>query len=333
VWGALLIAAGRDAVLGQLWGHVTRFADTRALPYPSARATLDAWPTCAPSPACVEATVGLWLQFLLPPVVVVAVVARLGLERWRSGAWPAGAAAVAALGLVGAGLYAKALTRFDAIHALPALLVVLVAVAWLTSPGGDPRRRRAPGVLLAAGAALAVGVLPGLALARAVRAHPPIGCHSRWPVAACVPLWDAQEDLLPFLARTVPAAAPVFVGLQRHDRVLANDISLYFLAGRPVPTRHHELDPGVADTHATQSAIRDELERSAVDWVVLVDYPLPLEPNASGRSSGVRVLDDHLRRRFDVVQRVGRYEVRRRRVPAVADTAGALGPSARSEAH
>jgi hypothetical protein len=110
-----------------------------------------------------------------------------------------------------------------------------------------------------------------------------------------------------------PTRAPLLVLLPRHDRVFANDASIYFLAGRPIATRFHELHPGVATTERVQREVVRELIDRDLERIVLLQWGNPGEPNASRLSSGVDLLDRTVRARYVPELTVGMYEIWRRR--------------------
>ncbi len=97
---------------------------------------------------------------------------------------------------------------------------------------------------------------------------------------------------------------PVFVGNVFHDRIFVNDVMFYYLLDRPVPTRYHELHPGLADTPEVQREIIEELESLPVRYVVLWYAPehFHTEPNDSMKSTGVTLLDTYIRETY---QRIG----------------------------
>ena len=96
----------------------------------------------------------------------------------------------------------------------------------------------------------------------------------------------------------------MYIGAGRHDRLFANDVTLYFAAEAVAPTRWHDLHPGVQTTRETQAAMIAEFEASPLAYVVInTEWDDRQEPNDSARSSGVTLLDDWLRSRFRPVLR------------------------------
>lgn len=313
VWGWWVSRAGSE-VWRQIWAHILIFRETRARALPGPLPPWADWSACDGSLWCLDLVWGGWLRFYLPLVLLIMLLAPVVSRLCRRGD-PRQALVPSLLAMLAAGLYMKALTRYDIIHALPVLLALLPAIGVLLERS-SPKRRGIGSRILRAGVigagAVVYVVLPGATLASQVRVYPPYRCHAGPQIASCVPLWDQQAQVLTAIDEHVPVDAPLFVGLKRNDRVFANDISLYFFAQRPVPTRHHELDPGVADTEAVQRTIVGELQSGNVEWIVVVEYPMSNEPNAASRSSGVVLLDAFVAEHYAPVAAFGRYELRRR---------------------
>jgi hypothetical protein len=102
----------------------------------------------------------------------------------------------------------------------------------------------------------------------------------------------------------------VYIGAGRHDRLLVNDVTLYFAAEAIAPTRWHDLHPGVQTTRETQAEMIAEFEARPLAFVVLNnEWDDRQEPNDSARSSGVTLLDDWLRDRFRPVLKSGSLTV------------------------
>ncbi len=322
--GALLVAvpfwsygvaqAGWREVWNSFATRMAVFSETRHLPYPSFRPDWARWASCGSSLTCLDHTLGEWLRFYLPLVTLTVLCVRV-VSTWRQshGAVPDQVTVAATVGVLTGGLFTKALSRYDSIHALPASLCTLVVLSSLWPWAVAIVRRRPwlwpPFVGTAVGACLVYIVLPSAVLARTATDYAPTACYSSHAVASCVPLVPGQEEILKALDDVAPSMAPVFIGLQRHDLVEANDVSLYFLAERPIPTRYHQFDPGVTDTFPVQLEIIEGLERHDVRWLVLVDWPQPREPNGSARSTGVSVLDEYIRQRYRLERTARSYQL------------------------
>lgn len=306
-YGWLAAASGFEV----LWNNLitfpsTTFHEVRHLPYPPL------WPDWSEWSA-----VGDWLRFYLPIVVfaltVLTVVVAGVRSRGQASRMTRRHALASALTVLGAGLFVQALSRYDAIHVLPASLCTILLLVWLLQQVPAARWRQP---LIVAAICLAL-ILPTWfyffdpynQLSEHVSAFAPRGCYSEAPAASCVPIIPEQETVLRLLNQLDPSGGPVFSGLLHHDQIFVNDVSLYFLAQRPVPTRYHELHPGVATTLPVQEEIIAELEQNNVRWLALVDWPNPREPNDSALSSGVTALDEYIRDNYTRSRTVGWYQL------------------------
>jgi hypothetical protein len=126
------------------------------------------------------------------------------------------------------------------------------------------------------------------------------------PRLVCLRLDDAQTAVARYLLDHGGADQRVFSGLGRHDKIFISDQALPFaVAARPV-SYWHDLHPGVQTTAEVQSEMVAELRARPPEHVVLNRrWDSRTEPNASGRSSGVTLLDDYLRANFRPVYSVG----------------------------
>lgn len=329
-WRSALLAAGSPALglvllfygwLGSNAGFApmleqlllfpaTRFRAVRQLPYPP---LLPDWNTWPPGTDQFLSLLGDSLRFYLPLLLYALVALQLirAALRRQDSTPTADTSLAAALTALGAGLFAQALSRYDEIHVLPASLVAVLLTAWLARQ--IPARRwqqpwlAVPALLLLLLPALLYFAYPYARLTQLVQTYPPQGCYSSLPRAGCVATLPGQDEVVQFLEKQTPG--PIYSGLTRHDVLLLNDVSLYFLAGRPAATRYHELHPGVTNTHPVQEEMVAELTRHAPQWLLLADLDPPREPNASRFSSGVTLLDDYLHSHYQRQQTVGLYQL------------------------
>jgi hypothetical protein len=125
----------------------------------------------------------------------------------------------------------------------------------------------------------------------------------------------ALADLVRYVRARVAPDRPLFVANPRHDLVRVGNPLVYVLVDRPNPTRYDVMQSGVVTTAPVQREIVRDLERSRPRLVIRWLNPAAdhAEPNGAGRSTGVRVLDRYLMRRYVEVRRFGDYAVLRRR--------------------
>jgi hypothetical protein len=107
--------------------------------------------------------------------------------------------------------------------------------------------------------------------------------------------------------RAVPPGEPIYVAPRRSDLVTAGNPLLYVLADRPNPTRYDIQAPGVVTSAPVQRELVRDLRRARVRLVVRDTSAVTAtsEPNAAGRSSGVRLLDEYLERDYRELERHG----------------------------
>jgi hypothetical protein len=127
------------------------------------------------------------------------------------------------------------------------------------------------------------------------------------PAAWGMPVDPDQAAAVRYIQRALPEDGLLFVGVSRHDRIFVNDALFYFLAQRKSATRYNELHPGVATTQVVQEEIVADLERMQVPLVVIDSmFEDVIEPNGSGKSSGVQILDIYLARAYQPGATFGR---------------------------
>ncbi|MFO7634720.1 MAG: glycosyltransferase family 39 protein, partial [Caldilinea sp.] len=260
-YGYLGSAAGLDVMVENLLVFpATTFRAVRQLPYPPLLPDWSIWSGGGSFDARLDRMLGDYLRFYMP-LLVYGLSALLlvwsAVRALRGGRRFAHTDSMAAsLVVMGTGLFVQALSRYDEIHVLPASLVVVILITWLVrqipAERWDHPWVAAPVVVLLLVPVALYFVGPYVRLSEIVRNFPPQGCYSALPRAGCVPTLPGQEEIVQILDQQSPDHGPIFSGLLRHDNVFVNDVSVYFLAGRPISTRYHELHPGVTTTQPVQ---------------------------------------------------------------------------------
>jgi hypothetical protein len=333
--GVLAIAAGTTVVglaaavlfwampLETIWRHVVNFPARLAespfrLPPPRlllhprhfARADLGDWLSSA-------SLVHRWLRYWLPILVLALAASRLR----RLIARPPGDAidgrrrrALAGCLALGLGLLPYATFSSDWPHTLPLCVVAAVLALALAHEAAVPRgplviRWGLSVALVVAGAVLAAP--PLAAAARTVREVPTWRCASSLPRAGCARVSGDQALAIARIRALVPPDEPLFVGLARHDDIFVNDVAFYFLAGRAIPTRYHEMPRVLVTGREAQESLVADLERTAPRWIVRWGGAPGLPTAKVGGAS--RVLDEYLARRYEPSEVIGDYAIWRRR--------------------
>ena len=212
-------------------------------------------------------------------------------------------------------LFLKSLVRPDLAHLIHVIVLsfLLGAVVWYTLPRGGWLFHGVRAALAIAFCAMVVYPLHAMRTEFkrqqelvADAANPPrSGAFSR---AGGLLVRGDQAAAIDYVRAHVPAGEKIFVGNGRHDKVLLNDVMFYFLSERDSATRFHELHPRQATTASVQQTIIDDLEKKHVRVVVLfLGADSVREPNESALSSDVTLLDDFLKKNYQVVGQVGNY--------------------------
>ena len=108
--------------------------------------------------------------------------------------------------------------------------------------------------------------------------------------------------------RLVPPGEPIYVTTRRSDLVRFNDPRFYVLAERPNAAAS---DFGLLARAEEQREIVEALERERPQAVVRWLDPITTvrEPNLRGEPTGVRLVDEFLRREYRETARYGDYAV------------------------
>jgi hypothetical protein len=256
------------------------------------------------------------LVFYLPLALVLGLAGALATlaSRFDRERWPQLAAAVFAVGMAH-----YLVTRPDLFHTAPLAVMVAVLAGWAIAARREPGRARplAVGGAVLAAAALAFAVVEGLD--RRWLELRTDHAALRLPAADGVRVRERAREPLERTVRLVRERTrpgePIYVATRRSDLVTSGAPLLYVLAERPNPTAYDIQAPGVVTSAPVQREIVRDLERSGTDVVVRFTHPVSAapEPNLAGESSGVTLLDEHLRRAYRRVARFGPYVILERR--------------------
>ena len=294
LYAPVVIAAG----LGRSWDllvdyPLTDFRDYQALPFPL---DYDGPLNTGSLGGFLSDSLEPLLLFYLPLVLVAGVIAAaFALVRRRDPLRVA--TAVFTAGTVG-----YLLVRTDLFHTAPLAVMFAVLAAWALAS------RRSVLVVVVA-VALAYVVVEGADRRWLGLREDTVALHAPGTDGVRAPPREAAEldGAVQAVRRAVPPGDPIYVAPLRADRVTAGYPLLYVLADRPNPTRYDIAAPGVVTSLPVQRAIVRDLERARPRIVVRWESPLSAapEPNASGRSSGVRLLDDYIAQRYAPGPRYG----------------------------
>jgi hypothetical protein len=220
-----------------------------------------------------------------------------------------------ALAIFSLGMLSYLLVRPDLFHTAPLAVVVCVLGAWALVGARLGRL----GLVAAVPAALGLVWAVAEGVDRRIRGLEEDTIALDLPVADGVgarPNRARPLDRAVRLVRdTVPPDRPIYVATLRSDLVTSGHPLFYILAERENPTRYDIQAPGVVTSAPVQREIAAALERAQVPVVVRWEAPVTAqpEPNRAGESTGVRIVDDYLTRRYRRFAKVGYYVLLERR--------------------
>jgi hypothetical protein len=222
--------------------------------------------------------------------------------------------------LLAALFFLKGVVRVSPLHMGPSLLISIVVLCAGVARARSPAARR--GLTLAVALAFTALLAKPLVTAAERAAGEPSAAEllsDRWmshasalcgepvvPRLRCLRLEPHSSAVAASLVQHGASGRRVYVGVGRHDKILAANLALTFAVAAIPPTRWHDLHPGVQTQAEVQAQMIQELQAAPPAFVVLDHrWDNKVEPNESALSSGVTALDDYLAAHFRPVFRVG----------------------------
>lgn len=133
----------------------------------------------------------------------------------------------------------------------------------------------------------------------------------RLDTGLCFYLDRGHQQAIAYLVAHTQPSERIFIGLNRHDRLVSNDLLTYFLSARMPATHWSHFDPDLQTRTDIQTQMIQELEQQDIRYVVLESqYDAVLEQwNDSSQSSGVHLLDDYIRMHYQQVVQIGSISI------------------------
>lgn len=293
------------------------YAKTRSLPFPSPLDTLR-----------YSSLAGVYF-----PIVAMVAALRCVVSDLRQKAEPGTIPLTLLLGLATTILYYKGIVRPVSLHMMLAIvpavpLLVLAADRWRRLAG------RANGLVISAAFLVLEPAILAAAAPLGVIAHQPASSLAgRWlhlgangadwvagETCAASPrlrgawLAASQARTARFIMKHSAPNDPILLATVRHDRVIYNPISLYFVTDRLPATHWAQYDPGVQTRADIQRFMIAEFTRVPPRLIIRDGSDAQLqEPNESAKSSGVHLLDAWIDARYRPVARTGNISIWQKR--------------------
>jgi hypothetical protein len=143
-----------------------------------------------------------------------------------------------------------------------------------------------------------------------------VWCHSNNPLTSgfCFLSEADRVRTIEYISNHTTPDQFIYVGLRQHSRIFANDNLIYFATQRLPATHWSELDPDLESRYDVQTEMVHEFETKPVPFIVLdSEFESINEPNDSSKSSGVTLLDDYIRSKYDQVESFGIMSVWKRK--------------------
>lgn len=133
------------------------------------------------------------------------------------------------------------------------------------------------------------------------------------PRARCFSETIPQLETFRYIVSHSTYDQPIFVANGVNDKMVANDMALYFLAGRQPATKWAQFDPDLQNTVPIQAEMLGELQRNQPPLVILdTEWDDANEPNTSARHSGVTLLDDYIHKNYRTAADFTPYHILKR---------------------
>ncbi len=209
---------------------------------------------------------------------------------------------------IGLNFYNQALVRSDLEHLIPAFLIFSILFLSLILIIPYPKIRK----ILIVTIALFVMLLP---LTRKIQHTKQILTNQHISMNAPKANFtfaekeyvDNYNQLISFIKTNTSQDEYIYSGNTKHDKFISNDLMLYFLSDRKIPTKYYELHPGLTTTEKIQSQIMNDLIEKNVNYLVLLNQETINEPNKSSVSSNVFILDEFIRKNYYKTAEFGSY--------------------------
>ncbi|MCK5740654.1 MAG: hypothetical protein KAH48_00440, partial [Chlorobi bacterium] len=213
--------------------------------------------------------------------------------------------------IAGTLMYSQALIRSDAEHVMPSMIFAMLLLPSIFENVKINKFR----IVLTLSVSLFLMLLPSLNKAQTLsKIYLSSDSYELTADKASGVVVDREwgenfDEMISFMQSEIPAEEKIYVGNYSHDRILLNDIMIYYISGRASGTKYHELHPGVSTTKPVQKEMIEELKNNSVNYIVLCDNNEFLEPNKSSISSGVHLLDEYIAENYRELKTFGGYKI------------------------
>jgi hypothetical protein len=213
--------------------------------------------------------------------------------------------------IIGLFLYNQALIRADFEHLLPTLSISIILLAFLLEAISIKKIKR---IILTLFVIFFITIPISKKTYQSVESLDKtkyISLNSKHLEHILLPIDIAidYQAIIDFIEENSAAGEKLFIGNQNHDRILLNDLMLYFALDRQPSVKYYELHPGLATTDKIQNEIVNELERKVTCFIIIRKENDKDEQNHSSQRIGASSLDTYIRAKYKIVKELNLYNI------------------------
>ena len=217
-------------------------------------------------------------------------------------------------------MYSQCIVRSDTEHLTPSIIIVFPLIAFALIKEGIQRLRKIV-IYFVIAIIVSFPLMKKAILVRKIVSGNSIeilsersSCIMAEPIFA-----NDYNEVLNYFRNNVSDNDMLFSGCTRHDKLLLNDVMIYFLSQKKSASFYHELHPGVTTTLEVQDRIIDEISKNNPGFIIISRQDAVREPNKSSESSGITLLDEYISDRYRHVFEKGAYSILEKRTSLSED--------------
>lgn len=125
-------------------------------------------------------------------------------------------------------------------------------------------------------------------------------------------LAKSQVAAIKYIQNNTSPDEKIFVGNERHDKVVNSDVVFYFLSARYSATKYCELNNGTTKK-AIQNKIIADIKKNKIKYIILCSvFSNSLESYENVHSSGIKELDNFIQKNYKIEKVFGPYVILKR---------------------
>ena len=116
-----------------------------------------------------------------------------------------------------------------------------------------------------------------------------------------------------FIHKTTDETEAVYVGYTDHSKTFITPTKVYWILGRKIGLKHHQLEPGLTTEDHVQEKMIQDIQKNSINWIILIENPPSGDRDFQRRAyKGSSKLDSFIQSKFKSIRVFGKYTVLRR---------------------